>query len=423
MVSWHGFGLPLLVAVTAFLAGLVLGSAELPLNSCSAEGQSVSCFEGTDARNNALLLLTSSGLGAYGADSRTLVPNGNLTKAFRDLVLQLPDSSWETDGAKRKENARNRDVSMLAESGFYEPELFSGLQIVIVEDGCFVKDSFWNKENPDFHSGTNYQISGMTTSIELVRPFLGRGLDVGWCANYSQSKAGYFVALGFEAHRIRHVSLWDRLAGDSLKTQVFELLTTSRARGSMTADLEAETGSSEATAVVDLLRSADILHVNGGHPDFTQFVFKQFAREFLLPVVQRVKEGSVVYTGQSAGSMMGGADVGLSLQAPIFRDMVKRGDTTGLSLAGRCAVRPHDEGSAGSLWDLASAVYGKLKGLMVVRLPNAEALMCARGQCSVVGATGKPAASVISGQEPNLERLAEVFSVMGQPGASDAGPT
>mmetsp|Transcript_8469 Transcript_8469/g.15808 ORF Transcript_8469/g.15808 Transcript_8469/m.15808 type:complete len:104 (+) Transcript_8469:1-312(+) len=103
--------------------------------------------------------------------------------------------------------------------------------------------------------------------------------------------------------------------------------------------------------------------------------------------------------------------------------MVKRGDTTGLSLAGRCAVRPHDEGSAGSLWDLASAVYGKLKGLMVVRLPNAEALMCARGQCSVVGATGKPAASVISGQEPNLERLAEVFSVMGQPGASDAGPT
>merc|ERR1711869_98955 len=53
-----------------------------------------------------------------------------------------------------------------------------------------------------------------------------------------------------------------------------------------------------------------------------------------------------------------------------------------MALAGRCAVRPH---YSKDTWDIAAEVYGRSKGLKVVRMPNGEGMMCLGSECKMVG--------------------------------------
>merc|ERR1711920_947769 len=119
---------------------------------------------------SSLLLLTSSGLGAYATGGDSVVPDLNTMNAFRDLVLQLPDSAWDVDGAAKKKAAQDQDISVIAARNFTEPDLYSGLTVVVLEDPCFLKDSFWNEANPDFNRsiGINYMTTRMHTDVDLV---------------------------------------------------------------------------------------------------------------------------------------------------------------------------------------------------------------------------------------------------------------
>jgi len=412
--SWEvlGFRVTLLVAI-CFCTSVSEETAKALRGSqghlASSPSERVDCSMALPA-DNGLLLLTSSGLGTWGPDN-TLTADDNMMNAFRDLILQLPDVAWEVDGAAKKQEASGRSAEWLAEHRFKEPELYAGLEVVIIDDACFLKDSFWNEANPDFNIssgiGTNYLKSNMTTSVDLVRPFFGDMLDGGWCVDFSAQEPGYLGGLGFDLQRVHHISLWDRLAGDSLKRDVFEIQVNNAAPEGVS-EAKADRQSAEGLALLDLLSAADIIIVNGGNPDFVKYVLKQFAHEIMAAAIGKLHAGSLVYMGESAGSMVGSADVGLTYEnTPNLYDKLLQADTSGLALAGNCAIRPHDHGE---IWDLASAVYGKLKSLNVVRLPNGDGLRCMKAQCEVVGLTGKPGPSVFTGpHDPHLARLADIF--------------
>mmetsp|Transcript_86525 Transcript_86525/g.277789 ORF Transcript_86525/g.277789 Transcript_86525/m.277789 type:complete len:252 (+) Transcript_86525:204-959(+) len=246
----------------------------------------------------------------------------------------------------------------------------------------------------------------MTTDVTVVRPFLGKGyLDGGWCVNWAADRPGFLGGLGFNPEKVRHLSLWDVLAPKDFKTSIFELEAENHKVASQN---KASSRNVLSDATSQLLTSADIIIVNGGNPDFGSFILKRFAPDLMAPVLRRVAEGSVIYVGQSAGSMLGSADSGLTFESdPLMLGVLMKGETRGLGLTGMCAIRPHDKGDT---WDLASAVYGALKGLSVVRVSDGNALRCIGAECSIVGVTGLPGASVFSGPEdPHLQRLSRAF--------------
>jgi len=367
--------------------------------------------------SSSLLLLTSSGLGAYAGDS--LVPDWNTMNAFRDLVLQLPDSAWDADGAVKKGTAQKEDISRIAARNFTEPGLYSGLTVVVLEDTCFLKESFWNELDPNFDLsiGINYQTTRMRTPVDLIRPFFGKGLDDGWCVNYSSTSPGYLGSLGFDSDKIHHVSLFDQLASNAVKEAVLNLSVQGLAPNSSTIS-EVEVTRTDAADMLSLLGAADVMIVNGGSPDFAKFVFMHFASAVLQPAIHKIKAGRMIYLGQSAGAMIGAADIGLTYASPnpnIFKMLLSK-DSRGLRLAGNCAIRPHDTGLSASRYDLASAVYGKLKGLNVARLSNGEGLKCIGTTCRVVGGDGQLGDSVFEGQsDPHLERLTDAFQSTSSP--------
>jgi len=332
--------------------------------------------------------------------------------AFRDLVLQLPDSAWDADGAAKKGMAQKQDISRIAARNFTEPGLYSGLTVVVLDDACLLKESFWNELDPDFDqsNGINYQTTRMRTPVDLVRPFFGKGLDDGWCVNYSSKSPGYLGSLGFDSDRIHQVSLFDQLASNAFKEAVLNLSVQGLAPNS-SAMSKMEVTRKDAAAMLNLLGTADIMIVNGGDPDFAKFVFMQFASVVLQPAIHKIKSGHMIYLGQSAGAMIGAADIGLSYdQNPHIFKMLLGKDSRGLRLAGNCAIRPHDTGLSRSKYDLASAVYGKLKGLNVARLSNGEGLKCIGTLCRVVGGDGQLGASVFEGRgDPHLQRLTDAF--------------
>eukprot|EP00933_Yihiella_yeosuensis_P023460 TRINITY_DN18270_c0_g5_i1.p1 TRINITY_DN18270_c0_g5~~TRINITY_DN18270_c0_g5_i1.p1 ORF type:complete len:482 (+),score=51.78 TRINITY_DN18270_c0_g5_i1:61-1506(+) len=372
--------------------------------------------EALTAKSSSLTLMTSTGLGTWASDGISLAPSEGMLRSFRELVLQLPDEAWESDGSKRKDDAHKRDISKLKQQSFREPALYDGLKVVILEDACFLKASFWDAKNKNFNISSgislNYLQAGFKTPSSLVQPYLDRGFgfDDGWCVNFASDKPGYLENLGFRAEFVEHLSLFDELATDSMKRTVFGLITAGNSESlSILSHSKILHESGKLDAVVDKLRSADIIIANGGNPDFSKYVFLDFAGELLKPVIDKVQAGSVIYMGQSAGSMVGSADMGLTIEPrPAIFKLLDKEDTRGLSLVGCCAIRPHTPLDS-KLYDIVAAVYGKLKGVKVIRIHNGDGLQCIKGFCKVVGNTGLPKSVFDGPYDPHLERLVEAF--------------
>lgn len=371
------------------------------------KGEDVEC--GMEADDNQLLLFLSSGFGVWQSGNHMLQVK-NLVLALRELVLQLPDDAWESDGAHRKHLAHQKTLQELEATDFKEPELYSGLKMVILEDTCFLKESLWNRRDPNFNLTGNisltYENAEMRTNVSLVEPFFGKGLDSSWCVNQAVNMSGFVGGLGFDDDAISHLSIFDQLADDELKTTLFEVAT-----GGSNASLKDRTADltiGRAAAVLETLRSADIIFADGGNPDFGNYVYGHFARHLLAPTLRRLANGAAVFIGQSAGSMDASADSGLTYEpTPALLDQLLDGDSTGLGLAGRCAIRPHFNPT----WDLVSNMYSREKNLTVVRIQNGDALQCSRGRCQMLGLTSAQAPSVFTGPtDPHLWRLMDVFT-------------
>jgi len=370
-----------------------------------AAGEAVDC--GMDAATDAsLLLLTSTGL-----------RGDNLKHAFRQLVLQLPDDAWAADGAAKKTAARAREPPALAKAGWAEPELYQGLDVLVLEDACFLKRATWDESHPNFNNshrgGINHLTAGFTTDPALFRPFLGRAvpLDRGWCVDWAQSSWGCLGGLGFEAARIRHLSLFDKLAPDELKRTVLQLQTEG-GPATPAAQQAADPNSAAFAEASSALKAADIVVLNGGNPDFLAFVLTRFAKPLGDILRARAKAGSLVLLGRSAGSMVPAADVGLSFEpSPPLLEQLLHGSTAGMGLAGSCSVRPHYR----EQWLLAAMVYGKLRSLNVVLMPNGEGLQCLRADCRMAGRTSAQGKRLCLHPPHNLGRLARAFGAPGRP--------
>eukprot|EP00931_Biecheleriopsis_adriatica_P050539 TRINITY_DN29268_c0_g2_i1.p1 TRINITY_DN29268_c0_g2~~TRINITY_DN29268_c0_g2_i1.p1 ORF type:complete len:484 (+),score=106.88 TRINITY_DN29268_c0_g2_i1:89-1540(+) len=329
-----------------------------------------------------MLLLTSNG-----------VSNSELQHALRELVLKLPGSSWANgDGAARKERARKRDLNTLASSNFYEPDLYSGLDVLVLEDSCLPKDSFWNPANPSFNDSTliNHQKVGTQKSRSLVEPFFGKGLDGGSCSDWSSTKSGGLGPLGFEEERFHHFSFFDSMLPDEDFVRFLELQTSRWSLGQaarkdfkrLFQGLQADASSAAAADFVELAEKADLLILNGGNPDLSAYIYGKFAAPIIDAAFSRLLDGEMVLMGRSSGSMVSSADVGLSYEPnPLLLDVLLGNRTEGLSFTPDCAHRPHFKDS----WDVPIISYERLTGLKVVRTRDGEALRCAGGECAVVG--------------------------------------
>lgn len=332
----------------------------------------------------------------------------HLRLAFRQLVLQLPDSAWATgDGAQRKQQALARGDP---QGNFHEPELYTGLNVVILEDTCYLKDAFWNTANPNFNQPDviNYQKIGANLSFSAVQPFLGlsNGMDDGWCSDWAGTSYGGIGVFGFEPNRISHISLFDRFGTDDALSQVIRALEADALGRSIPAinmlqPVTQTTPGYQATAL--LLANAPIIISDGGNPDWVTYVFREFANVFLEQVRSRVYAGTAIYMGKSAGSMVVSANYGLTMEGMLLPSLLLRNDTRGLGFVPNCAFRPHWTPS----WSYLSATYASLTGLQVVQISNGGGMQCLNGTCSLIGAPTNGTLVAGGGSSPNYTRLAE----------------
>lgn len=375
-------------------------------------GESVDCFGqgeeglGDGSTDQALLLLTSTGLGKFDRTGKFLW-NSNLTLGLRELVLRLPDSAWpRSDGSAIKSKARSKGRT--GDGSGADGNLYQDLDVVVLDDACVLKESFWNPA-PEQAANSyllTYSKANITDGLKVAQHYFGRGLDQGWCVDYTSDQPGYLPWLGFNKARIRHLSIWDRLSDVASKRYAFQV----QVHGDLDESLGALPHDKQAVEDVQAqLQEADVIVANGGNPDFLNFVLGVFAPQLAEQIRDRVLAGEVVFVGQSAGSMVGAADVGLTYEPkPALLQELLHGQTSSvLSLAGRCAIRPH---VTGDQWDLVSALYGLANDLNVVGIPNNEALLCISRSCHMVGETGRLSPSVFSGRsDPQLQRLAAPF--------------
>lgn len=372
-------------------------------------GEAIDCE--LQADDQKLLLLTSNGFGSHNAANQ-MVQAAGVILAFRSLVLQLPDDAWDDGrGAERKLTARSRSRTELEARNFNEPDLYAALDVVLMEDSCFLKESFWNEANSNFQDpdALTYKEFEMKTNSSFVKPYF-RGLDQGWCSNQALRKPGFMAGLGFEESRVHHISMFDRLADESLKASILRMVAEGSTEGFRQGQ-KADFNSAEASQILQLLRRADVMFSNGGNPDFVTYIYAHYAKNILRTTMTRISSGQVIYIGRSAGSMVAGTDIGLTHEPkPPLLETLLNWDMTGLSLAGRCNIRPHFHPK----WDLMSSVYGQLKNVTVVRISDGESLRCLRGLCTMQGVTSRQAPSMFTNRsDPQLIRLVDAFKPAG----------
>lgn len=137
---------------------------------------------------------------------------------------------------------------------------------------------------------------------------------------------------------------------------------------------------------VELLENANVLAFNGGNPDFLFWAIRSHP-DFLKKMTRQIEHGRTILVGRSAGSMLAGWDVTMSVEEGS-RFLFKcgpdgRASDDALRLLGKCTVRPH---YSQERWDVAATMHERSSLRRVVRIPNGEAMQCMGGRCRMFGA-------------------------------------
>lgn len=105
--------------------------------------------------------------------------------------------------------------------------------------------------------------------------------------------------------------------------------------------------------------------------------------------------------------MVGGSDFALTYEpSPVLTTTLLGKDTTGLALAGKCALRPHIKNH---LWDIPSKVYSTATGEKVILAANGEGLFCDQGCCGMTGKTELTDANAVQNAGMSATRLAKAY--------------
>lgn len=368
--------------------------------------------------------------------SQGLINNG-LKRGFRELVLRLPETSWPSADIGRQAKALSQMHSGedLSWTGIREPNLYKGLTAVVLWDPCYLKASFWNAAHDNFGRYDNYikmteTLAGAKRDVlPRTDPKLARdsgkvwgwdGLEDGYCEDFTPWLTD---ELGFEPELVHRISIFDRLASLNLTKIAFRVQkTTMDDRDQLLADVInqeivaakaeidrqlSQEDRSEAGDLRRLFEEASVICLNGGNPDFLKFVLMELAAPLTKTWLHRVQQGKTIFLGRSAGSMVGGADIGLTSEPnPLLLEYLlprAHGLHHGLQLVGSCSIRPHYSPQ----WDLVSALFQALRSELVVRVGNDEALLCMDGRCKMVGKLS------VQGEEPlsktQMHRLIRAF--------------
>ena len=277
------------------------------------------------------------------------------------------------------------------------------LKVLLLEDPGLLKNAFWDKSNPNFQKGMNFEKMNLSFGIQDVQTWTDgfQHLDGGW--TYDNRGEDGLGVLGLKAEDFLMVSIFSLCATKMQAKALFELQSKKLLQGAV---LKVENTNPCLTKFEKMLDESNVIFANGGNPDLFGFVVMKFAPQVGKLIQKRVREGRLLYIGRSAGGMVGGSDYALTAEpSPLLTTTLLEQDTKGLALAGRCALRPHTKNL---LWDLVSKMYADATGQTVILAANDEALYCEQGCCGMTGATEKTPPESIK-EAASMGRLAMAF--------------
>jgi len=318
--------------------------------------------------------------------SSTALETPEAMSTFKDMVVKLP-TVRSNPGEK----------------------MYSGVKVLLLEDAAFLKQSFWDNQVASFENprAMNYRkiaAGCLNFDAEDVKSWTGgfRGLDGGWA--YDNAGADGLGQVGLDPSAFTKVSIFGMCASKEQAKSLFHLQTRNlHPNVSMTVI----PGSPCLGALTKLIEESSILFANGGNPDMYGFVLKKFAPELGELIAKRVREGSLFYMGRSAGAMTASRDFGLTYEPnPALTTVLLGRNTTGLSLAGECALRPHIHDH---LWDIPAKVYARATGETVVLAANGEGLFCNQGCCGMTGKTKLTDPKSLLHHDKHASRMEQVF--------------
>ena len=249
--------------------------------------------------------------------------------------------------------------------------------------------------------------AGMSFDLDDVKTWTDgyKNLDGGW--SYDNAGADGLGVLGLEEQDFTKVSIFGLCATKPQAKALFELQ--SKKLPPKVA-LRVNDSNPCLTKFEKMLAESNVIFANGGNPDVYGFVIKKFAPQLGKLIQKRVREGTLLYAGRSAGGMVGGSDFALTYEpSPALTHTLLEQDTKGLALAGKCALRPHIKNH---LWDITSKIYAKATGETVVLAANGEGLFCNQGCCAMTGLTEKTDPNSIKTAGLSASRIATAYKAV-----------
>jgi len=351
---------------------------------------------------------TANDISAY-ATSIAEVTNCEIPTEFEQSMVILASTAIESTAALSAFTSMVRKLP-LAKPLAHPPVLFKGLKVLLLEDAGILKRSFWSSQDENFENpkAINYEKmaarSGFSLDPAMVEAWTNgfQGLDGGW--SYDNREDVGLGGIGFDRDDFTYVSIFDLCATQEQAKAIF-LLQSQRVLPSV--PMVVSPGNPCLEKFKAMLGQASIVFANGGNPDFLGYVLKRFAPELGQAIADRVQSGSILYQGRSAGAMAASRDFAMTYEpSPLLAEILLDGDTAGLSLAGKCSLRPH---ASQNLWNIPSNVFGYAVGHTVVRVANGDGLYCDHGTCRVVGKTSRAESDAFAESGLHLERVVEAY--------------
>jgi len=241
---------------------------------------------------------------------------------------------------------------------------------------------------PDGIQATNWAQDG-----DCVKQSKSPNFQPYWCEDFGE----VFSESGIGA--IHHLSLIDTLANDDLKralpslnmpTWDYHRLTFKFLNSSNVWDIKPR-NDYDTKNLMAILDDYDIIAFDGGNPDMHRLGLSLAGAEFRQTLNHKVKEGSLLYIGRSAGAIIASQDsitfepnpamwyyFSTSTDSNIKDFWPREGEDSleGLNLID-CGIRPHfNEGWEPGVQGYVAYTYRK-----VVRLRNNAGFFCTEGEC------------------------------------------
>ena len=138
-------------------------------------------------------------------------------------------------------------------------------------------------------------------------------------------------------NQITHVSVFDRCASGEQKMSLFRLQSEGKAPE---VSMELDVSDQCLKVLEEQIDAVDVVVVPSGNADFLTYVYTKFAPSLGKKILQRVKNGDMVFLGQGAGSIFASKSIAATAAPnPSILKHLLHEKMDGLQLVD-CALRP-----------------------------------------------------------------------------------